>query len=69
MTIVILKNFWRKVVRCATDSLFAFAFEVYLSSETKVSNLKLHSLSKEEISQLQVPVNDFILVYILHALN
>jgi len=52
MTIIIFKNFWRKIVWCATDCLFAFAFEVYLSSETKVSDLKLHPLSKEEISQL-----------------
>lgn len=45
-----LKNLRRDVVWCPTDSAFSLALELKLSSESKISNLDLHSRSKEEVS-------------------
>lgn len=69
MAIFVLKYLRRKVVRCSADSLFAFTFVVDLGSEAKISNLKLHPLSEEKVSKLEISVDNLVLMNVFHALN
>jgi hypothetical protein len=69
VAIFILKHLRRKVVRCSADSLFAFSFIVDLGSEAEVSNLKLHPLGEEQVSELEISVDDLVLVNVFHTLD
>ena len=69
MAVLVLKHFRCEVVRRSTDCLLALTFVIYLSSEAKVTDFKLHTLGKEEVAQLEVTVNDLALVDIFHTFN
>ena len=69
MTVLVLKHFRCKVIRCSTDCLLALTFVINLSSEAKVTDFELHTLGKEEVAQLEITVNDLALVDIFHTFN
>ncbi len=62
---LLVEDLGRDVVRRAAQSLFAFALEIDACGQAKVADLELHVVVEEQVAQLQVTVNDFVVVQVL----
>lgn len=59
--------FWSHIVGGATDGLLPLLWRFQPSCQPKIPHLEFHVLGDEEISQLEVPVQDASLVQVLEA--
>ena len=68
VTIGCVEHFWCKIIRSSANCSFTLTLVENLRSQSEISNLESHSLCEEQVSQLQVSVNHFVLVDVLHRL-
>jgi len=62
-----LQNLWSDVVRCTADGSLLLSIMFQLGSQTKVPNLQSAFAIKEEVSQLQVAVDDTAPMQVLQS--
>ncbi len=67
MTSVGFENFWGQVVWSTTNSALLFTLIENLGRKTEISNLEAHAVSEEQISKLEVAMNDLARVHVLHG--
>ena len=63
-----LKNLRGDVVRSTTDGSFALSIKLEFGSKTKVTNLDLHLLVEEEITKLEISMDDPMRVEVLDSI-
>ena len=63
------KHFRCDIVRRTADSSFLLTIEVELGGESEITELDLHFVVEEEVTQLQVSVDDAVLVEVLQCVN
>ena len=56
------QHLWSDVVGSAAQGLLPLSVIVDLGGQTKVSNLAIHVVIKEDVAQLEITVNDLVLV-------
>lgn len=62
-----LQDLWSNVVRCTADGSLLLSIMLQLGSKAEVSNLQSAFAIKEEVSQLQVAVNDTAPMQVLQS--
>lgn len=67
MPALALQNFRSNVVGCATNSALFLSVVVELRSQAEVAQFDLHLVVEEQVSQLQVPVDDPVRVQVLQS--
>lgn len=65
MTLLTLEHFGSDVVWCTTDSTLPLTIELELRGQTKITNLNLHLVVKEQVTELQVSMDDTMTVQVL----
>lgn len=63
----VLENLGSEVVRSSTNCSFLLALVEDLGSEAEVADFKTHSVGQEEVSKLEVAVNDLARMDVLHC--
>lgn len=58
MTVLAFQDLWGDVVGCATDRALLLAIVLQLGCQAKISNLHAYISIKEEVSKLEISVND-----------
>ena len=64
-----LEDLWSQVVRGSANSALAFALVENLGGKSEISNLECHMVSKEQVSKLEVAMDDFLGVDVLDGLD
>ena len=62
---VFTNNFWGQVIGSSTEWVSSFAW-LNSSWETEVTDLNLHVVVQEQVTKLDVPVDNLLAVHILH---
>jgi hypothetical protein len=63
------QNLRSNVVRCATESAFALAFKSNLTSQSKVSDFEIMTRGEEEVTELEVAVDDVLRLHVLDCIQ
>lgn len=66
---LLVQNLRRNIVRRSAQRLLPFAIELDSRRQPKITNLHIQLIVKEQIAQLQVPMDNPILVQILDAVQ
>ena len=69
MASLALKDLWRDIVWCPTNSSLALAIEVNLRSEPEIPHFNLHLFIDKEVAKFQISVNNAVLVQILQSIH
>ena len=64
-----LEDLWSQVVRGSTDSALSFALVENLGGQSEISNLESHMVREEQVSKLEVAVDDLLGVDVLDGLH
>ena len=64
-----LEDFWSQVVRGSANSTLSFTLVEYLGGQSEISNLERHVVSKEQVSQLEVAMDNLLGVDVLDGLH
>ena len=68
MTLLAFEHLRSDIVRSTADRALALSIELKLGSETEITDLDLHLVVEEEITELQVSVNNAMTVKVLDSL-
>ena len=68
MTLLAFEHLRGDIVRSTADRALALSIELKLGSETEITDLDLHLVVEEEITELQVSVNNAMTVKVLDSL-
>lgn len=52
MALFALKNFWRDIIGSTANCPFTLSIELKLSGQTKITNLDLHLVVEEQVTEL-----------------
>lgn len=69
MSALALQNLWRDVVRCATNGALFLSVVVQLGSQAEIAKFDLHLVVKEQVTQLQVSVDDPVRMEVLESMD
>ena len=69
MAAIGLQNLRCEVVGSATNCALLLALVENLGCEAKISNLQSHIISEEEVAELEISVDNFARMHILHGLD
>ena len=69
MTLLSLENFWCDIVWSTTNGSLSLSIELKLGCQTKITDLDLHLVIKEQITQLEISMNDSVGVQILNGIT
>ena len=64
-----LEDLWSQVVRGSTDSTLSFALVENLGGQSEISNLESHMVREEQVSKLEVAMDDLLGVDVLDGLH
>jgi hypothetical protein len=67
VAILPVQDLRRDVVWRSADGPSSLTIKLQLRGKTKITNLNLHFLIDEQITQLQIPMDDSMLMEILHC--
>ena len=59
------QDHWGDIIWGAADSLLAFARILNQCGQTKVADLDVHVLVKEDVAKLEITVNDLMCVHVM----
>ena len=60
-----LKNLWSDIVWSTTDGSLSLSVELKLGGQTEISDLDLHLVVKEEITELEISMDNSVTVKVL----
>ena len=66
MATLAFKDFGRNIVRRTANGALALTVELEFRGETEVTDFDLHLVVQEEVTQLQVTMDDSVAVKVLH---
>ena len=69
MTLLSLENFWCDVVWSTTNGSLSLSIELKLGCQTKITDLNLHLVIEEQITELKISMNDSVGVQILNGIT
>ena len=58
------KNFWSNIVGSTTNCTLAFTIKLKFGSETEISDLDLHFVVQEQVSKLEISMDDSVTVQV-----
>jgi len=64
-----VQQLWRQIIRSTADSAFALTVMSDKGCQAEITNFNLHSFCKEQITEFQVPMNDFFRMDVLNSLD
>lgn len=67
MTLFTFQHFWCDVVWSSADCSFSLSVKLQFSGETEITNLDLHLVVKEQVTELQISVNDTVTVQVFNS--
>lgn len=67
MTLLALKNFGSNIVRGTANSTFALPIEFEFGSKTEITYLYLHSVVQEQVTKLEISMDDSVTVQVLDS--
>ena len=67
MTLLAFKHFWCNVIGCSANGSLALTIELKFGSQTEVTNLYFHFVVQEQVSELEVSVDNAMSVQVLHG--
>lgn len=67
MTLLALEDLGGDIVGSTTNGTLALTVEFKLGCETKITNLDLHLVVKEEVTKLEISMDDAMTVQVLHS--
>ena len=67
MALFAFQYFWCDVVRSSADCSFSLSVKLQFSGETEITNLDLHLVVEEQVTELQISVNDTVAVQVLDS--
>ena len=65
VTLLALEHFWGDIVRSTADGTLALSIELELGGETKITDLNLHLVVKEEITEFEISMDDAMTMQVL----
>ena len=67
MTLFSFKDFWCNIIGCTADRTLAFTIELKFGSETEISDFDFHLVIQEQVSKLEISMDDSVTVQILDS--
>ncbi len=67
MTLLALEDLRGDIVGSTTNGTLALTVEFKFSCETEITNLDLHLVVKEEVTKLEISMDDAMTVQVLHS--
>ena len=67
MPLFAFQHFRRDVVWSSADCSFSLSVELQFSGETEITNLDLHLVVQEQVTELQISVNDTVAVQVFNS--
>jgi len=69
MTLFSFKDFGSNIIRSTANSSFSLSIKLKFRSQSKISYFDLHFIIQEQVSQLEIPVNNSMRVQILDRIT
>ena len=69
VTISCVKHLWGQIVWCATNCALTLAIVEHLGCKAKVADFQAHAICKEKVPELEISVDHFVRVNILHCFD
>ena len=67
MTLFSFQYFWCNIIRGSADCSFSLSVELQFSGETEITNLDLHLVVEEQVTELQISVDDTMTVQVFNT--
>lgn len=67
MTLLSFEHLWSDIVGSTADGSLALAVEFEFRGETEISDLNLHLVVKEEVTELEISMDDSVTVEVLDS--
>lgn len=69
MALLSLQNFRSNVIWSSTNSSLSLAIELKFGCESEISDLYFHLVVEEQVSELEISVDDSMGVEVLHSIT
>ena len=67
MSLFAFKNFWCDIIWSTAYRSLSFSIELKFGSQAKITNLDLHLVVEEQVTELKISVDDTVTVQILDS--